>query len=205
MRCITHVSYSRDPGLHNETLEFLGDSVLNLAISDLLMQHFPHRTEGDLSRMRASLVNGKTLAQKSKQLGAGSLLRIGKGEERSGGRTKPSILAAVLEALLGGIFCEAGYPAAHRVVQKHFEQDIKQERLGLDDYKTRLQELSQLLYREPPSYAVVAESGPSHAKRFVTEISVGGHIVGRGEGRSKKQSEQQAAKQALEELRQGGG
>ncbi len=201
LRCLTHVSYGRDRGeSHNETLEFLGDAVLDLAISDLLMRRFPARDEGDLSRMRASLVNSAALAEKARELNLAKLLRMGKGEERSGGRKKESILAGAFEAVLGGIYWNGGYEAARRVVENYFAPDIKERKLGLQDYKTRLQEISQMLFRAPPTYQLVAESGPDHEKRFVTEISVGGKILGRGEGKSKKQSEQEAAKRALEEL-----
>jgi ribonuclease-3 len=202
LRCLTHVSYGRGKGgKHNETLEFLGDAVLDLAVSDLLMHRFPDRSEGDLSRMRASLVNASVLAEKAALLNVGELLRMGKGEERSGGRKKGSILAGAFEALLGGVYWEGGYDAARRVVERYFGPDIKEERkLGQQDYKTRLQEICQMIYRAPPTYRVVAEMGPDHAKHFVTEIIVAGKIMGRGEGGSKKQSEQEAAKMALGEL-----
>jgi ribonuclease III len=201
-RCLTHVSYERRHGTnHNETFEFLGDAVLNLAISDLLMRRFPDKKEGDLSRMRASLVNAVILAEKAATLELGKLLRLGKGEERSGGRTKESILAAAFEAVLGGVYWDGGYEAAQRVVERHFTREIKQRRLGLRDHKTRLQEISQMLFHAPPTYTLVEETGPSHEKRFVTEIAIGGKILGRGEGKNKKQAEQQAAKMALETLR----
>ncbi len=199
-RCLTHVSCGGDMEAHNESLEFLGDAVLGLAISDLLMRRFPQRSEGDLSRMRASLVNRRILAEKARFLRVGAVLRVGKGEERTGGRHKESILAASLEALLGGIYWEAGYEAVRPVVEAHFAADLGYTGLGLDDYKTRLQEVSQRLYRVPPTYRLVRESGPSHDKYFETEIRVGGHLVGQGEGRSKKQSEQEAARRALEML-----
>ena len=199
-RCLTHVSCGGDMEAHNESLEFLGDAVLGLAISDLLMRRFPQRSEGDLSRMRASLVNRRILAEKARLLRVGAVLRVGKGEERTGGRHKESILAASLEALLGGIYWEAGYEAVRPVVEAHFAADLDYTGLGLDDYKTRLQEVSQRLYRVPPTYRLVRESGPSHDKYFETEIRVGGHLVGQGEGRSKKQSEQEAARRALEML-----
>ena len=201
LRCLTHVSYGRDRGeSHNEILEFLGDAVLDLAVSDLLMRCFPDKSEGDLSRMRASLVNSATLAEKAEKLNLGKLLRMAKGEERSGGRKKESILAGAFEAVLGGIYWDGGYEAARRVVESYFAADVKERNLGLQDYKTRLQEISQMLFRAPPVYRLVAESGPDHEKRFVTEINVGGEMLGRGEGKSKKQSEQAAAKKALEKL-----
>ncbi len=202
LRCLTHVSHERPVGMdHNETLEFLGDAVLNLAISDLMMRRFPDKNEGDLSRMRASLVNSVILAEKATGLALGKLLRIGKGEERSGGRVKESILAAAFEAILGGIYWDGGYQEACQVVEKHFASEIQKGKLGLQDYKTRLQEISQMLLHAPPTYTLVAESGPSHEKHFVTEIAIGKKILGRGEGKSKKQSEQEAAKRALEKLK----
>jgi ribonuclease-3 len=200
-RCLTHVSYDRQKSEgHNEVLEFLGDAVLDLAVSDLLMQRHPNKSEGDLSRMRAALVNSTVLAEKATALKIGPLLRLGKGEERSEGRSKPSILAGAFEALLGGIYQDGGFQAARAVVERYFLDEVSGKRLGQHDYKTRLQEISQMLFRAPPSYRVIAESGPDHEKYFVTEISVGGQVLGKGEGRSKKQSEQAAAKIALKEL-----
>jgi ribonuclease III len=199
------VSYGHGEGSqHNETLEFLGDAVLDLAISDLLMHRFPERDEGDLSKMRASLVNAGTLAKKGLELELGTLIRMGKGEEQSGGRVKESILAATFEALLGGIYWEGGYERARQVVERHFAAHLEERMLGFRDYKTRLQEISQMLFHVPPTYTLVAESGPSHEKRFVSEIAIGDKALGRGEGTSKKQSEQEAAKRALEELQQSG-
>jgi ribonuclease III len=201
VRCLTHVSYSYDrtPG-HNEVLEFLGDAVLDLAVSDLLMRQFPEKSEGDLSRMRAALVNSSVLAGKAMAINFGPLLRLGKGEERSGGRHKESILAGAFEALLGAVYLDGGYEAARHLVERYFAPDVKEKTLGQQDYKTRLQEISQMLFREPPVYRVVSEIGPDHAKSFVTEIAVGGKVLGKGEGRSKKQSEQEAARKALVEL-----
>ncbi len=206
VRCLTHVSYDRDKSNgHNEVLEFLGDAVLDLAISDLLIRSFPEKSEGDLSRMRAGLVNARALADKGAALGLGPHLLLGKGEERSGGRSKPSILAGAFEAILGGVYQDGGYAAARRIVERYFGADIKEKTLGQQDYKTRLQEISQMLFRAPPSYRLVSETGPDHEKRFVTEIAVGGKVLGKGEGRSKKQSEQEAAKRALNELQRSDG
>jgi ribonuclease-3 len=203
LRCLTHVSYeSSQTDGHNEVLEFLGDAVLDLAVSELLIRHYPERSEGDLSRMRAGLVNSDVLAEKAAQVNLGALLRLGKGEERSGGRTKASILAGAFEALIGAVFRDGGYGAALAVVERYFAADLGEKKLGQRDFKTRLQEISQMLFREPPVYRIVAEKGPDHAKRFVTEIFVGGKMLGRGEGPSKKQSEQEAAKKALGELQE---
>jgi ribonuclease III len=203
IRALTHVSYDRKKtGSHNEVLEFLGDAVLDLAISDLLIQRFPERTEGDLSRMRAGLVNSVALAEKANTLALGPMLFLGKGEERSAGRNKASILAGAFEALLGGIYQDGGYDPARRIIERYFAADILERTLGQQDYKTRLQEISQLLFRVPPIYRLLSESGPDHEKCFVTEISVGGTVLGTGEGKSKKQSEQEAARKALKELQE---
>jgi ribonuclease III len=205
VRAVTHVSSQRNKsGAHNEVLEFLGDAVLDLAISDLLMHRFPDKSEGDLSRMRAGLVNSAALAEKANGLKLGSLLFLGKGEERSGGRGKPSILAGAFEALLGAVYQDGGYEPARRLVERFFAMDVQVKQLGQQDYKTRLQEISQMLFREPPVYRIISESGPDHEKRFVTEIAVGGKVLGKGEGRSKKQSEQEAALKALTQLQRSG-
>jgi ribonuclease III len=205
VRALTHVSYDRQKSAgHNEVLEFLGDAVLDLAVSDLLMRHNPEKSEGDLSRMRAGLVNSSVLAEKAAVLKLGALLRLGKGEERSEGRGKPSILAGAFEALLGAVFQDGGYDAARRIVESYFHADVTGKNLGQQDFKTRLQEISQMLFHEPPVYRLVSELGPDHDKRFVTEIAVGGKILGKGQGRSKKQAEQDAAKRALNELKKSG-
>jgi ribonuclease III len=205
VRAVTHVSSQRNKSAaHNEVLEFLGDAVLDLAISDLLMHRFPDKSEGDLSRMRAGLVNSAALAEKANGLKLGSLLFLGKGEERSGGRGKPSILAGAFEALLGAVYQDGGYEPARRLVERFFAMDVQVKQLGQQDYKTRLQEISQMLFREPPVYRIISESGPDHEKRFVTEIAVGGKVLGKGEGRSKKQSEQEAALKALTQLQRSG-
>jgi ribonuclease III len=197
---LTHRSVG--DGMHNETLEFLGDAVLSLAISDLLMREFPDAREGDLSKMRASLVNAERLAHKARGVDLGRWLRLGKGEERSGGRTKEKILAAAYEALLGAVYSDAGYEAARRVVEAHFAGDLQRdvETPGHRDYKTRLQELTQRLYHETPAYTLTEEHGPDHEKEFVVELTIAGRMLGRGVGRSKKLAEQAAAMEALAAL-----
>jgi ribonuclease-3 len=197
---VTHRSFSPEVP-NNETLEFLGDAVLALGMADLLMRRFPAAREGDLSKLRAGLVNAETLAQKARALDLGRWLRLGKGEEKSGGRDKESILAAVYEALLGAVYLDAGYEAARRLVETHFAADLTSEAAaGLRDYKTRLQELAQRLFRATPVYQLVEESGPDHAKRFVSELSIAGQPYGRGVGHSKKTAEQAAAMEALDLL-----
>jgi ribonuclease-3 len=196
---LTHDSLGEGP--NNEKLEFLGDAVLALAIADLLMARFPDSREGDLSKMRAALVNAEVLAGKARQLELGRWLQLGRGEERSGGRDKPKILAAAYEAIVGAIYLDGGYEAARTVIEAHFAADVSQHApLPLKDYKTQLQELTQRLFHETPAYTLVEESGPHHEKRFVSEITIQGRNCGRGVGRSKKTAEQAAALEALEAL-----
>lgn len=186
---------------NNEILEFLGDAVLDLAVSDLLMRRYPDAREGALSKMRAGLVNAKTLAGKAATLELGRWLRLGKGEEKSGGRAKESILAGAYEAVLGAVYLDGGFEAARGAVERHFAADVTAPiEPGLGDYKTRLQEQTQRMLRTNPVYTVVAEEGPDHAKRFVSEISIAGRWYGRGVGGTKKAAEQAAAMAALERL-----
>jgi ribonuclease-3 len=197
---VTHRSFSPEVP-NNETLEFLGDAVLALAMADVLMRRFPSAREGDLSKLRAGLVNAETLAQKARALDLGRWLRLGKGEEKSGGREKESILAAVYEAVLGAVYLDAGYEPARLLVEGHFALDLTDEAAaGRRDYKTRLQELTQRRFRATPVYQLVEESGPDHAKQFVSELSIAGQPYGRGVGHSKKTAEQAAAMQALDAL-----
>jgi ribonuclease III len=194
---LTHRSLSVDVE-NNEKLEFLGDAVLELAMSDVLMARFPDAREGDLSKIRASLVNAEVLARKARELDLGRWIELGKGEEKSGGRDKPSILAAAYEALLGAIYLDAGFDVARAVVERQFTADVAEHlTLGLRDYKTKLQEITQRLFRETPVYTLIEESGPDHQKRFVSEIAIAGRACGRGIGRSKKTAEQAAAMEAL--------
>jgi ribonuclease III len=193
---LTHPSAASPGEPHYERLEFLGDAVLDLAIADLLMRRFPDAREGALSKERASIVNGRTLAAKAVEVGLGEKLRLGKGEEKSGGRSKTSILAATFEAVLGAIYSDRGLDSAQRVVERLFLDDIggpSAER----DYKTDLQEVAHRRFRVQPVYELIATRGPDHAKRFTTRIVIGGREFGRGEGASKKQSEQAAARETL--------
>lgn len=196
-RSLTAANASRN----NEKLEFLGDAVLDLAVSDLLMQQFPRHQEGDLSKLRASLVNAHVLADKARALGLGLSLKLGKGEEKSGGRDKESILAAGFEALIGAIYLDRGFVAARRVLARQFASDLQARAGGtVEDCKTRLQEITQRMFKATPTYTLVRETGPDHAKNFVSQISIGGRTLGRGEGKSKKSAEQAAAMEALRAL-----
>jgi ribonuclease-3 len=198
---LTHPSAAIGSDAHYERLEFLGDAVLDLAIADLLMRQFPAAKEGPLSKLRASIVNARTLALKAQTIDLGSLLKLGKGEEKSGGREKISILAAAFEAMIGAIYTDGGLAPAQRVVEGLFENDVggpSAER----DYKTELQEIAYRRFRAQPVYELIAAEGPDHAKRFTTRIKIAGRDLGIGEGGSKKQSEQAAARQALARLEQ---
>ncbi len=204
---LTHPSAATGSDAHYERLEFLGDAVLDLAIADMLMRRFPEAKEGPLSKQRASIVNGRTLALKAQAIGLGDLLKLGKGEEKSGGREKISILAAAFEAVIGAIYTDGGLGPAQRVVESLFADDIggpAAER----DYKTELQEIAYRRFRAQPVYELVSARGPDHAKRFTTRIRIAGRELGVGEGGSKKQSEQAAARAALmrieDELRERG-
>ena len=196
---MTHPSAAIGSDNHYERLEFLGDAVLDLAIADLLMRQFPTAKEGPLSKLRASIVNARTLALKAQTIELGSMLQLGTGEEKSGGREKTSILAAAFEAVIGAIYTDGGLVPAQKVVERLFGNEVggpSAER----DYKTELQEISYRKFRSQPVYELVAARGPDHAKRFTTRIRIGGRELGTGEGGSKKQSEQAAAREALEAL-----
>lgn len=193
---LTHPSAAEGTDQHYERLEFLGDAVLDLAIADMLMRHFPDGKEGLLSRQRASIVNARTLAAKAEMIGLGKCMFLGKGEEKSGGRQKTSILAAGFEALVGAIYTDGSLSDAQTVVERLFGDDIggpAAER----DYKTELQEAAHRYFRSHPVYEVISESGPDHAKRFITRIRIGARQFGVGEGSSKKLAEQAAAREAL--------
>jgi ribonuclease III len=196
---LTHPSAAVGSDVHYERLEFLGDAVLDLAIADLLMRQFPKAKEGPLSKQRASIVNARTLALKAQSIELNEMMRLGKGEEKSGGREKTSILAAVFEAVIGAIYTDGGLVPAQRVVERLFTGDIggpTAER----DYKTELQEIAYRHFRAQPVYELIATDGPDHAKRFTTRLKIAGRDLGVGEGGSKKQSEQAAARLALDRL-----
>ncbi len=200
---LTHRSSHLRPGEeHNEKLEFLGDAVLSLAVSDLLMRRFPEASEGDLSKMRASLVNAQVLASKAATLSLGSWLRLGGGEQRSGGREKPSILASAYEAVLGAVYLDGGFTPAYELVSRHFTDELgEKSRVTLFDSKTRLQEITQKIFKETPIYTVIETRGPDHQRLFISQVSIAGKLYGRGEGSTKKSADQAAASQTLAMLK----
>jgi ribonuclease-3 len=203
---LTHRSYAYEHGglPTNERLEFLGDAVLGLVVTDLLYRRHPGLPEGQLAKRRAGLVNARTLAAVAAAVGIGDALLLGRGEETTGGRAKPSILADALEAVVGAVHVEHGFPAAARVVRTMLGPLVdtaEAERVG-QDWKTLLQERAAELGRPAPRYEVTGD-GPDHARHFVAVVEVDGAATGRGEGPSKKQAEQRAAEAAVAALAAG--
>jgi ribonuclease III len=204
-RAITHKSFSHESRSehtrHNETFEFLGDSVLGFVIGDMLFRQFPELDEGALSKMKAYLVSSTSLAEKARRFDMGEVILLGVGEEKTGGRKKDSLLANLFEALLAGVFLDGGIEPARTLIEQSFLDDIKaidKQDLLFQDYKTALQELAQGKGLPLPEYSVVDEVGPDHDKTFIVEVKVGS-LATRGEGSSKKEAQQQAAKIALDE------
>lgn len=193
-----------DDGRHNETLEFLGDAVLDLTVGFILFTRFPEMREGKLTRIRSALVNEGGLAERAREIDLGSHLLLGKGESASHGRDKSSILSGAYEALVGAIFLDGGYETALAFVRRFFEPHINrhQERLVSVDAKSALQELLQERYNEGPEYVLVDEEGPAHARLFSIAVQFQGEELGTGMASSKKEAEQQAARVALGHLRQ---
>lgn len=201
---VTHRSYAYENGglPTNERLEFLGDSVLGVVVTEALYRTHPDLPEGQLAKLRASIVNMHALAGVARTIGLGALLRVGRGEELTGGRDKASILADAVEALLGAVYLEHGLEPAREVVERLFADLIHAApRLGAGlDWKTSLQELAAAGGLGVPDYRV-SEEGPDHAKTFSAEVLVGGNALGTGSGKTKKEAEQQAASTAYEALR----
>jgi ribonuclease III len=224
-QALTHSSFAREaesqamagtasdtPG-DNEQLEFLGDAVLSFVVSQELFRRFPEYAEGDLSKLRAHIVSARALARPARQLEIGKYLRFGRGEERSGGRSKSALLVNALEALIAALFLDAGLEVAHRFIVDAILQPALEElqnqgdnALPVTDYKSALQEIVHASGRSQPHYSVVKEEGPEHRKVFTMEVHVpapsggGEAFVSRAEGRTKKRAEQGAARQAWEYL-----
>lgn len=196
-----------DCGRHNETLEFLGDAVLDMAVGHLLFTRFPTMREGKLTRIRAALVNETSLAEIARSLALGKHLLLGKGEDSSNGREKASILSCAYEAMIGAMFLDGGYGAVHSSVQQTFDPLIDQqgEQLISADAKSKLQEVLQEQHNEGPQYILEAEEGPAHARMFTVSVQFHSQLLGSGRATSKKEAEQIAAKAALEVLRENKG
>lgn len=186
----------------NERLEFLGDAVLGLVISEKLYRDYPALSEGQLSQIRALLVRWDTLARAAERISLGDYLILGRGEELSGGRNRPSNLAGALEALIGAGFLDGGLPRARKLVLHLLKPDLEEiaARGVSADSKSELQHVSQTRWRQIPQYRLISSEGPDHAKLFTVEVLVGSRVMGRGQGHNKKQAELDAARQALETL-----
>lgn len=213
-RALTHSSLAHEVGEHdrrgedNERLEFLGDAVVGLIVAESLYRRYPHLLEGSLTRLRATLVSRKHLALVAESLDLGAYLRLGRGEERSGGRGKSALLANAMEAVIGAIYLDGGLDTARRIIETHVielsvsalhEQLTTGDEIG--DFKSALQQLLQSRKQGQPEYRTTGESGPDHRKRFFVEARVAGQKLAEGAGRSRKHAEQDAARQAIKKLR----
>ena len=199
---LTHSSFANEGkkgDVCNERQEFLGDAVLSIIVSDYLFRNHATMPEGDLTKLRAALVCEKALCLYANELGLGDFLLLGRGEESSGGRQRPSILADAFEAIIAAIYLDGGIDPAREFVLRYVVPTIgNHTKVAFKDYKTILQEIIQKNPEERVTYVLVEESGPDHNKRFVVEVHLNSNIIGRGEGRSKKSAEQAAAQMALE-------
>lgn len=198
-RALTHSSYANEKGtgLDNERLEFLGDSVLGFITAEFLFEHYKNKPEGELTKKRAYAVCEKTLFGYAKEIGLGDMLKLGRGEERTGGRERPSIVSDAFEALLAAIYLDGGIENAKKFVLP-FIENATETKPEFKDYKSMLQEVLQQNKTEKFEYIVVNESGPDHNKSFEVEIHLNSNVIGRGIGSSKKRAEQEAARYALE-------
>ena len=200
---LTHSSCANESKgrLHsNERLEFLGDSILGMVVAEHLYRNHPDLPEGELTRTRAALVCEESLVEVAHDLGLGDYLKLGKGEEAGGGRTRPSIRADAVEAVLAAVYLDGGIGSARKIIQKYI---LSREIEGLNsqrDYKTALQELIQRESGQSLKYRLTGSEGPDHDKRFFVEVDLNGQPVGAGKGRSKKEAEQMAAKAAIQKL-----
>ena len=201
INALTHSSYAneaRDGVSSNERLEFLGDSVLSIVVSEYIYKEFNNLPEGELTKLRASLVCEKSLCQFSRELDLGKYLRLGKGEDKGGGRERDSILADAFEAVLAAMYLDGGFNVAKNHVMRFIKNELKHtDDEVFKDYKTALQEIIQKNPEESVTYILTKESGPDHDKVFEVEVRLNSNTIGKGVGKNKKQAEQSAAKEAL--------
>jgi len=211
-RALTHKSRVYEKNLQNvlddnEQLEFLGDAILGFIASELLVAAHPDYPEGRLSKLKAHLVSASHLYQVAQTLGLGDHLLLGRGEERSGGRLKPALLADALEAIIAAVYLDGGIDAARKFISQHVVADFEPSEQGshtLLDYKSALQERTQAMKLPQPRYSIVEERGPEHAKTFLVEVRVGREWISQAEGLSKKSAGQKAAQQVLQQLIEAG-
>jgi ribonuclease-3 len=206
-RALTHSSHAHEHAAlgsqHNEALEFLGDAVLGFVVADLLHRREPAGAEGVKSKRRAALVSTPSLAERSQRLGLPAILRLGRGEEKTGGRKKANLWANAYEAVIAALYLDGGLPAAFEFVSAEFADDLGRAELPVEDAKSALQELLQSRGQPVPDYEVIGEEGPSHRRLFRVECRIGGEAVGLGEGSSKKAAQQEAARAALVRITSG--
>lgn len=202
VNALTHSSYANErkiPSGSNERLEFLGDSILSIVVSEHLYTNLANVAEGDLTKLRASLVCEKSLHVFANQINLGDFLLLGKGEENTGGRERPSILADAFEAVIAAIYLDGGIEPARKHILGFMPKDLEHSaKFAFKDFKTVLQEVVQKNPEEKVEYVLIGEEGPDHNKRFVVEVMLNSQVIGSGKGRSKKEAEQLAAKEALE-------
>lgn len=201
---LTHSSYAnerwRDSLMSNERLEFLGDSILGMVTAEFLYRNYPDRPEGELTRMRADMVCETSLAKIADQIGLGSHLLLGHGEEQGGGRKRVSILADAVESVIAACFLDGGMEPAKAFISRFVLCNVPEQRLRNADYKTALQELVQQKKNQVITYELTGESGPDHDKHFAVRVLLNGVQIGTGEGTSKKRAEQDAARDALSNM-----
>ena len=199
---LTHSSYAHEQHKnmkYNERLEFLGDAVLSIVVSDYIYEHCPELPEGELTKLRASLVCEKSLFDFAKVIDLGSYLRLSNGERRNGGAKRPSIVSDAFEALIAAIYLDGGMEPARKHILRFVVPEIENHKNhSFKDYKTALQEIIQKNPGEKLEYKLVGSSGPDHNKHFKVEVCLNSNVIGRGGGKSKKEAEQQAAREALE-------
>ena len=204
INALTHSSYANENRGRscesNERLEFLGDSVLGLVVADALYNRFPELPEGRMTRMRAQLVCEESLHRVASELGLGEYMRLGRGEEHTGGRNRTSILADAVEALIAAMYLDGGMDIAKAFIEKHILSSLQGSYIAFGDSKTELQELVQKKSGSVLSYELLGESGPDHDKTVTSQVSLNGRPTGSGSGRTKKEAEQAAARAALKEL-----
>lgn len=202
---LVHRSYLHEnpsfPSPDNQRLEFLGDALLDFMVGDYLYRHYPKMREGELTSLRAALVKEETLARFAQTLDLGRYLYLGRGEEESGGRERPSLLADAFEALVGALYLDGGLTTAERFILRFLEPETERVLEGeVRDYKSLFQEEAQRRFQATPLYRTANERGPDHNKIFTVEVLIGEKVYGRGEGRTKQAAEQEAARQALEKI-----
>ncbi len=198
---LTHSSYANEVrnGIKcNERMEFLGDAVLSIISAEFLFEEFPDMAEGDLSKLRSSLVCTASLSGFAKEINLGNYLLMGKGEINNGGQERPSILEDAFEALIAAVYLDGGMEYAKKHVLHFLEAELKNHRINFKDYKTYLQEIVQQNPDETLNYVITGEFGPDHNKTFEAEVHLNSNVIGKGCGKSKKQAEQEAAKEALQ-------